>query len=248
MAADSHGRRHARHPAGPGGPRIGRRSAPQVWPPALAVVIAAAAYGLLPSTLQLTARWFVPATELVLLVALLLVRRSGHDRLARLGRILAMILAGVVVVTNLAALGLLVAELGSAGDGTAMLLGAMQIWVTLVIGFALLYWEIDRGGPVARHSWDRRDLPLADWRFSQDENAGEVGEIAEGSSEQAQWTPEFVDYAYLSLTNSSAFSPTDTMPLSSRAKMLMGLQSTAALLTSLLVVARAVGSLGGGGG
>ena len=57
------------------------------------------------------------------------------------------------------------------------------------------------------------------------------------------WVPTFVDYLYLSLTNSSAFSPTDTMPLSTRAKALMGLEATAALLTTLLVIARAVGSL-----
>jgi hypothetical protein len=55
--------------------------------------------------------------------------------------------------------------------------------------------------------------------------------------------PVFVDYLYLSLTNSSAFSPTDTMPLSSRAKLLMGAQATAALLVTLVIVARAVGAI-----
>jgi hypothetical protein len=37
-----------------------------------------------------------------------------------------------------------------------------------------------------------------------------------------------VDYLYLSTTNSSAFSPTDTIPLTSRAKILMAAQATAA--------------------
>ena len=72
-----------------------------------------------------------------------------------------------------------------------------------------------------------------------------VSEVAATSSEQAGWVPTYVDYLYLSLTNSSAFSPTDTMPLSTRAKALMGLEATAALLTTLLVIARAVGSLTG---
>ena len=63
--------------------------------------------------------------------------------------------------------------------------------------------------------------------------------------EPVGWRPQFIDYLYVSLTNSSAFSPTDTMPLSSRAKVLMGIEATAALLTSLLVIARAVGSLTG---
>jgi len=71
-----------------------------------------------------------------------------------------------------------------------------------------------------------------------------VVEVASTSSERSNWRPEFVDYLYVSLTNSSAFSPTDTMPLTARAKMLMGLEATAALLTSLLVVARAIGALG----
>lgn len=66
-----------------------------------------------------------------------------------------------------------------------------------------------------------------------------------GSSERSGWVPVFVDYLYMSITNSSAFSPTDTMPLSSRAKLLMASQATAALAVSLLIVARAVGSLGG---
>ena len=91
-------------------------------------------------------------------------------------------------------------------------------------------------------------MQSADWRFSQDENQDAVVEVASTSSERSNWRPEFVDYLYVSLTNSSAFSPTDTMPLTTRAKALMGLQATAALLTSLLVIARAVGSLGGGSG
>jgi hypothetical protein len=100
---------------------------------------------------------------------------------------------------------------------------------------------------VSRHTLPRNQLPPAHWRFSQDENWNTVREVKVLSSEQSDWRPAFVDYLYVSLTNSSAFSPTDTMPLSARAKMLMGLEATAALLTSLLVVARAVGSLGSGG-
>jgi hypothetical protein len=88
-------------------------------------------------------------------------------------------------------------------------------------------------------------MPAADWRFSQDENDDAVIEVSRSSSASSGWVPIFVDYLYLSLTNSSAFSPTDTMPLSARAKVLMGIEATAALVVSLLVVARAVGSLGG---
>ncbi len=121
----------------------------------------------------------------------------------------------------------------------------MQVWLTGVVGYALLYWELDRGGPVARHRERRDRLPPADWRFSQDEDHDTVAEVAVSSSRTSGWVPLFVDYLYVSVTNSSAFSPTDTMPLSTRAKLLMASQATAALLVSLLIVARAVGSLGG---
>jgi hypothetical protein len=69
--------------------------------------------------------------------------------------------------------------------------------------------------------------------------------VSRTASKPSGWVPIFLDYLYVSVTNSSAFSPTDTMPLTSRAKVLMGLQATAALLISLLLVAKAVGSLGG---
>ncbi len=112
-----------------------------------------------------------------------------------------------------------------------------------MIAFGLTYWELDRGGPVKRTQASRADLPLADFRFSQDENDDAVEEVAEGSSVKSDWVPTLVDYLYVSVTNSTAFSPTDTMPLSSRAKVLMAVQSVAALLTSLLVIARAVSVL-----
>jgi hypothetical protein len=86
-------------------------------------------------------------------------------------------------------------------------------------------------------------LPVADWRFSQDENDDNVTEVAASSSGRAGWVPIFADYLYVSLTNSSAFSPTDTMPLSVLAKALMGTQATAALLVTLVIVSRAVGAI-----
>ena len=145
--------------------------------------------------------------------------------------------------------GLLVVDLVGAQDtpGTSLLIAALQVWATNVIAFGLIYWELDRGGPVARTQKPREELPLADFRFTQDETQDTVIEVAAGSSKKADWIPTFVDYLYLSTTNSSAFSPTDTMPLTSRAKILMAVQATAALITSLLVIARAVGALGGGG-
>jgi uncharacterized membrane protein len=164
----------------------------------------------------------------------------------RLSRAASLALTAVVLLTNMVALVLLVQDLVQAGkhSGGELLLAALQVWATNVIAFGLLYWELDRGGPVSRSLRPRNELPAADFRFSQDENGDNVDEVAAGSSEKADWIPTLVDYLYLSTTNSSAFSPTDTMPLTSRAKALMAVQATAALLTSLLVIARAVSALG----
>lgn len=217
-------------------------------PPAIAVLVAAATYALLPEQLLLGPRLVIPLIEFALLIALVATNPIWLARQTRWSRQLSAALAGLVIVTNLVALGLLIGKLiGSSPPGPSLLLGAMQVWLTNVIGFALLYWEMDRGGPVVRRRFERDRFPPADWRFSQDENGDAVGEVAIGSSPKSGWVPIFVDYLYLSVTNSSAFSPTDTMPLSTRAKSLMAVQATAALLVSLIVIARAVGSLTGSG-
>lgn len=225
--------------------RIGRRGEPRL-PAAAAVVVAAALYALLPERLLLGPRLLIPVLEAVLLVAVLVVRPRQLTAETRLSRTMSMTLAVVIAAANIVALGMLVTALVNDQDtpGGSLLLGGLQVWATNVIAFALVFWELDRGGPVARTQLDRAELQLADFRFSHDEDHDAVTEVANGSSAKADWIPTFVDYLYVSTTNSSAFSPTDTMPLSSRAKILMGIEATAALLTSLIVVARAVGALG----
>ena len=216
----------------------------RLWP-AIAVVVAVLVYAGLPESVLVGPRLAIPLVELVLLGALVITNPRRLVRQTRWSRGASMALSGVLIATNLVALGMLVRSLTSSEPGgMPLLVAGMQVWLTNVIGFGLLFWELDRGGPVARHTLARDRLPPADWRFSQDENDDTITEVAATSSERDNWRPVLIDYLYLSLTNSSAFSPTDTMPLSARAKALMGLQATAALLTSLLVVARAVGALG----
>jgi hypothetical protein len=228
----------------PGEPRRGGAGENRL-PPAAAVVVAAALYTVLPDSLQLGPRLLVPALEALLLIALLITNPRRMTRETRLSRAASLGLAVVVVLSNLVALGLLVADLvtGRASEPGPLLLAGLQVWATNVIGFALIYWELDRGGPVSRARRTRSALPPADWRFSQDENDDNVTEVSAGSSGRSGWVPIFVDYLYVSLTNSSAFSPTDTMPLTSRAKLLMGTQATAALLVTLVIVSRAVGAI-----
>ena len=228
--------------------RRGKRGEARI-PPAVAVLVAVALYAVLPEPLLVGPRFLIPALELVLLVALIVTNPSRMTRQTRWSRAVSLVLTVLVVTSNLVTLGLLVVDLVGAQDtpGASLLIAALQVWATNVIAFGLIYWELDRGGPVVRtKTHPREKLPLADFRFTQDETQDTVIEVSAGSSKKADWIPTFVDYLYLSTTNSSAFSPTDTMPLTSRAKILMGIQATAALITSLLVIARAVGALGGG--
>ena len=214
-------------------------------PPAIAIAVAIALYSLLPESLLLGSRFLIPSLEIALLAAVVITNPRRVTRETKLSRAASLSLTGLIVVSNLTALGLLVHDLVSkkVTGGGSLLLAALQVWVTNVIAFAMIYWSLDRGGPVARTQLPREKLPLADFRFSHDENDDNVIEVSAGASIKADWIPTFVDYLYLSTTNSSAFSPTDTMPLTSRAKVLMGIEATAALLTSLLVIARAVGAL-----
>lgn len=117
--------------------------------------------------------------------------------------------------------------------GSTVLLTTLQVWVSSVIAFGLVYWELDRGGPVARRQPDRWETAEADFRFPQNDNKGRG----------VSWRPVYLDYLYVALTNMMAFSPTDTMPLTVRAKMMMGYQSLAGFILLALVISRAVNIL-----
>jgi hypothetical protein len=212
-------------------------------PAALATLVAIALYALLPQDLVVGPRFVIPGLETLLLVSLLVVNPVRMSRQNRITRTLSIVIVVVIAAANLVSLGLLLRRLVTEREGVELLLAALQVWATDVIVFGLAFWEIDRGGPVVRNLVDRRRLPRADFRFPQDEDLDTVVEVERGSSQKSGWMPTFIDYLYVSLSNSSAFSPTDTMPLSHRAKLLMAVESTAALITSILVIAKGVGSL-----
>lgn len=225
-------------------PRHERRGEARL-PAVIATLAAILLYLALPERLLIAPRYVLPALELLLLVPLVAINPKRLTRQTRTFRALSLVLVFVIAASNLTALGILVRELVAAGvkDGQDLLVAALQVWLTNIIVFGLAYWELDRGGPVVRTQVPRTELPLADFRFSQDENDDAVEEVADGASGTSDWVPTLADYLYISVTNSTAFSPTDTMPLSSRAKLLMSVESVAALVTSLLVIARAVSVL-----
>jgi len=210
-----------------------------------AVLVDVVLYVGLPSNLTFGTRFVVPILEVLLLVPLVAFNPRRFTRETKASRALSLALVGIIGAANLVSLIFLVRALlsGDAADSKKLLLAALQIWLTNIIVYGMAYWELDRGGPVKRTQLRRDQLPPADFRFSQDENADTVDEVAVSSSKQADWAPTLVDYLYVSVTNSTAFSPTDTMPLSTRAKLLMSVQGMSSLIISLLVIAKAVSGL-----
>jgi uncharacterized membrane protein len=202
------------------------------WPAQLAVALAIVLYLALSDRVTIGPTWLVPAVELVLLVTLVRLapaRATEHDtRRRRLG----LTVVGLVSATNIASLVLLVHFLVTGGQagGERLILSGLVLWVTNVLLFAVWFWELDGGGPVARF---RAESPMPDFRFPQDDLGGPF----------ERWRPGFHDYLYTSLTNAMAFSPTDTMPLTLMAKAVMAIQSVSALATIALVLARAVNIL-----
>jgi hypothetical protein len=223
-----------------------------IWP-ALAVLTAAGLYATLPSRFVTGSasagvfgivRWLVPVLTVLLLVPLALnvPRRglllSGTERVAQLGvsrRVALLAVIALISVANATSIVLLVHLLVAGAHTNARLLlrAGIHLWCINVLVFGLWFWQLDGGGPLARRVEPER--PAArDFLFPQHtlEPAPSTG-----------WQPTFLDYLYLSYTNATAFSPTDAMPLSKWAKMLMLVESAASLLLAIMVVARAVNIL-----
>ncbi len=222
-------------------PAWGQRSSGEPrWPASLAVLAILVLYWLLPERLTVGPTWIVPALALALLVPLSLAAPRRRSPEATWARLAALALLALVNLANLGSLILLVEALLQGRslvghthlDGRTLLLSSVAIWLTNVLVFALWYWELDRGGPDDRARPQHRH---PDFLFPQMTTPG---------CADARWTPSFIDYTYVAFTNATAFSPTDTMPLTPWAKALMTVQSLASLLTVALVAARAVNILG----
>ena len=176
--------------------------------------------------------WLFPSIETALLIVLLLSDPSSTAVRARHLRRVAVCLVSLLVVAALWTTVLLVYDLIKGGGATnspgQLLATGGIVWLGNNLAFALLYWLIDSGGPVARL---RGAGPPVDFAFTQ-QLSPEL--VPDG------WRPVFLDYLHLGFTNATAFSPTDVMPLTHRAKYTMLVQSTVALALFGLVVARAV--------
>ncbi|MDQ1730828.1 MAG: hypothetical protein QOK10_987 [Pseudonocardiales bacterium] len=206
----------------------------QRWWVALAILSAIALQTLLPNRFVLHPKFVVQAIELVALVVLVVTHPERMSARSQRVRTASIALLAFLALANAASVILLVREItsGHALAANELLLGGGEIWLTNMILFALWYWEYDRGGPAER-AIGGTEVPdllfpqMSDERLARD------------------WEPIFIDYFFVSFTNSTAFSPTDTMPLSRWCKVLFMVQSAISLVTVALIAARAVNILPG---
>jgi uncharacterized membrane protein len=205
------------------------------WPPAASLLVFMGLnIGLrlwLPQERLVGGPWVIPTIELLLLVVLLTADpNSVGDRARRLRRV-SIALVGLLVVGALWATAILIYHLITGAKVTQapgpLLAAGTLVWLGNNLAFALLYWLMDGGGPIIRA---RQPSPV-DFAFTQHMSP----ELAPPG-----WRPVFLDYLHLGFTNATAFSPTDVMPLTHRAKYTMLVQSTIALALFGLIVARAV--------
>jgi uncharacterized membrane protein len=179
--------------------------------------------------------WLLLASPALILMVLLLVVPLAELSPGRL-RNASIVLLGLLVAADVFAVGVLVAALTStsaaslsAGD---LLAHGAVVWLSNIITFGLMFWELDGGGPRLRAERGRGET---DFQFPQD------------ASGDTRWNSRLSDYLYVSLTNAIAVSPTDTMPLTRRAKSLMAVESLISYAVVILVVARAVNVFGASG-
>jgi uncharacterized membrane protein len=220
--------------AQPGRPYPPPAASEPFWPAQATVLGAIALQLLLPDRLTIGPRWLIPGLEAALLIGMFMAtpRQLEHEHTGR--RRAALGLTAFVSAANIYSLAALTHYLlhhNPPGGGRPLIVAGVLIWLTNFLIFALWYWETDRGGP-GRRAAGHDGAP--DFLFPQ---------MSDDRIEPREWRPKFIDYLYVSLTNATAFSPTDTMPLTPMAKSIMGVQSLVSLITIGLIVSRAVNIL-----
>lgn len=216
-------------PAEAAAPRVGESR----WPMALAVLAVVVLSLFQSSSLAILPVWVAPLVELGFLAYLIWADPGRIDRQTTHIRTASLVLVGLILLGALTAAGLLVVQLSDTSSATSaqaweFVWGAARVWVTVNIAFALLYWQLDSGGPVERLHSPRR---YKDFLFPQQADP----EIA-----PTGWLPTFTDYLYVGFTTGNAFSPTDTMPLVHWAKVAMATQALFSFVIVGMVFARVI--------
>lgn len=213
--------------------KVFKRTHDPLWHMYLGVIAVVVLQGLTSyQFLPFNKAWLI-AIELLLLIAIAVFTSEGYGVLSKSRRNLVIILIAIIAAFNVISLILLIDALlfGYEGiSGLSMLANGLVIYITNILMFALLYWELDGGGPDRRTS---RQIKR-DFLFTQ----MDITKYAESN-----WLPGYTDYLYLSTTNVTNFASADVRPISHRAKMLMMIQALVAVVTVLLVLARAINIL-----
>jgi len=199
----------------------------------IALIVAIALELFLDKSLVVGPKLLIAGLELLLVFGIGLTEPHRETRISRARRDVSLALIALISLANATSMALVARDLisGSAVAGKTLLASAGAIFITNIIMFSLWYWELDSPGLTGIRKHDSR--PKFD--FPQMESI---------LPENKGWEPTYTDYLYLSVTNASAFSPTDTMPLTHSAKALMSLQALVSLVAVVLVTARAVNILG----
>ena len=206
------------------------------WPVVLAILTLLVLLVALPDRIRLVPMWVHCGIVGVFLMPIVAVGlTAGRAPWPRIERTTTFAFFVAVAIATSVNLGYRLGEMLVRSDGVSgmqLLTSSIGLWATNVVNFSVLYWQVDGGGPEARRSPAGR---LPDWLFPQ---AGVPEQVPVG------WRPKFVDYLFLGFCTSTAFSPTEAIPLTSRAKLLMMVQSTFSLVTIVAVAARAINILG----
>jgi hypothetical protein len=210
------------------------------WPVALAILTVLLLLAVLPGRIRVFPAWFPYLIAIVVLMPMAVLTLTGvQTRWVRIERWTTGLFFLVAIGGTFGGLVYLIrAMLNRPADlsGLQLFESSISVWFINVLNFSLLYWEMDRGGPEARVRGVGNAGTRPDWLFPQ--------EGAPAEKVPPGWKPAFVDYLFLAYSTATAFSTTDVMPLTSRAKLLMMLESTISLATIVVVAARAINILG----
>jgi uncharacterized membrane protein len=209
---------------------IGRK---ELWHAQLVVLLAVILQFTIPHELRWGDKYTIAVIELVLVACIGVTAPKRHISFKNFNRTVAVLLIALLSFANISSLVLVINGLlnGSQVPGKHLVGAAFAIFVTNIIVFGLWYWELDSPGLTGVKKHDAKpkfDFPQLESKLKE----------AEG------WEPTFFDYLYVSITNASAFSPTDTLPFTHSVKAIMSTQALISLLTVVLVTARAVNILG----
>ncbi len=213
------------------------------WHAALAVLAALGLYVTLPPRLVIGPLWLFPVLVLIIMVPLNIFSPTRHAE-SPWHRGLSIATVALVNLFNAGTIVALLYDLISTHahrqiNGQVLILAAVQIWFTNVIVYALWFWEIDGAGPDPRAHRPADAGPAGmDFLFPQMALSAEI-------RKELQWRPRVLDYLFLSFTNATAFSPTDTFPLTGAAKLLMMAEALTSLVTIAIIAGRAINILGG---